>query len=84
MIVIPLRDLVHAELLDDAPSSGVLTLVRLEKQPSCFARVLGVGPDVRDTHVGERYVISRLQGIEVGAGQVVLPESAILARMEEA
>ena len=78
MIVQPLRDLVLVALEDEAPTPSAIEVVRLDRPPTCYARVLAVGPEVRDTRVGQRVAISRLQGIVVGE-QLLLPEGAVLA-----
>ena len=81
MKISPLRNLVLVTL-DATPerSVGSLVLVELERQPSTWGTVNAVGPEVRDVEVGARYVVSRLQGIEVD-GRVLLPELAVLARV---
>ena len=71
-------------LLPDEPAAGGLVRpVRLERPPSTRAIVEAVGPDVRDVRVGQRVIVSRLQGVAVGDALLVLPESAILAYTEE-
>ena len=84
MNIIPLRNFVLVELSDeDAPSASGLTLVKLERDPSTQAVVLAIGPEVRDTRVGQRVIVSRLQGINVD-GRVLLAESAVLGVLEDA
>ena len=83
MNIEPLRDYVLVELRDmTAPSASDIEIVRLDATPSRYARVLAVGPDVRETTVGTTVIISKLQGFDI-AGQLVLPESAILATVPE-
>jgi co-chaperonin GroES (HSP10) len=85
MNIAPLRNMILVKL-EDAPeparASGIV-VARLEREPSCHAVVLAIGPDVRETRVGAHVVVSRLQGIEI-AGQVMLQESAVLAYLEDA
>lgn len=78
--VLPLRDLVLVVLEEPPAPSALVTVVRLERQPTTLARVHAIGPEVRETHVGQRVIVSRLQGIEVGT-EVLLPESAVLAHL---
>ncbi len=81
-MITPLRDLVLVELRDAAPApSGLVSVVRLERPVSTYARVLAIGEEVRDVALGASVVISRLQGIEIGSEQLLLPESAVLAQM---
>lgn len=81
MTITPLRDLVLVELEDAPASSGAIQVVRLDTQPSMYARVIAVGPECREARAGVRCIVSRLQGIEVD-GRVLLPESAVLAYVE--
>lgn len=76
----PLRDKVLVRLAAlDTPSDGVVQVVRLERTPTTRAIVVACGDEVRDIRAGQRVVISRLQGVEVGGELLVLPESAVLA-----
>lgn len=85
MSVRPLRDRVLVQLAaSDAPTAGLIQVARLSKQPSMRATVLSVGPEVREVDVGDAVVVSRLQGVEIGDGAVLLPESAVLAHDTEA
>lgn len=78
-MITPLRDQVYVELTAlNEPQQGAISVVRLERQPSTRARVLAIGEDVRDVQVGERVIISRLQGIEVGEGRLLIVEDAVL------
>ena len=80
MTITPLRAQVLVEL-EPALESEVgarLVVVRQHVQPSVWARVIAVGPEVREVRAGDRIVVSRLQGIQVG-GNVLLPEAAVLA-----
>lgn len=81
MIPKPQRDWLLVALEDEAPpaNGGLVAVVRLARPASTYARVVAVGPEVRDVRVGAKVVISRLQGIEIGDGQLLLPESAVLA-----
>lgn len=83
MTVTPLRSqvLVELESATEAPAAAGLVVVRAHVQPSVWARVVAVGPEVREVCVGERVVVSRLQGVQVGAA-VLLPESAVLAHAD--
>lgn len=79
-IITPLRDQVLVELRPEpAPAEGLIAVARLATPPTTFATVRAIGDDVRDVRVGADVVISRLQGIEVGNGFLMLPESAVLA-----
>lgn len=80
----PLRDMVLVALRDEAtPAGGAIQVVRLDRPPSTHATVLAVGPDVKDAVAEQCVVISRLQGIAIGDDRLLLPESAILATMED-
>jgi co-chaperonin GroES (HSP10) len=80
----PLRDRVLVLLSAlDTPSEGAIQLVRLERTPTTRAVVVACGDEVRDVRAGQRVVISRLQGVEVGAELLLLPESAVLATESE-
>lgn len=84
MTITPLRAQVLVEL-EPANESAVgagLVVLRQHVPPSAWARVVAVGPEVREVVPGERVVVSRLQGIQVGTA-VLLPESAVLAHAEE-
>lgn len=79
-MITPLRDMVLVELRDDAPPHrGVIAVIRTERQPSTRARVVAIGDEVRDLAAGVNVVISRLQGIEIANGMLLIPESAVLA-----
>lgn len=80
-MITPLRDMVLVQLADDVapPTASGIVVQRLARQPSTHATVLACGPEVVDATPGVAVVISRLQGIEVGTGLLLLPESAILA-----
>ena len=80
-MITPLRDLVLVEMLHDgiAADNGVIQVVRLDRPVSTYATVCAIGEDVRDVTVGARVVISRLQGIEIAGGALLIPESAVLA-----
>ena len=83
MTVTPLRNQVLVTLdtqVHTVTESG-LVVQRLHQEPSMYATVIAVGPEVRETSVGKRVVVSRLQGIQVGDA-VLLPESAVLAHAE--
>lgn len=82
-MITPLRDRVLVRLLPlNAPAEGLVSVVRLERQPTTYAEVVAVGEDIVEVAVGARVVISRLQGIEVGDDMLMLPESAVLAHAE--
>ena len=77
----PLRNLILVTLRDAPTTSvGLLEVVKFDKTPSMFADTDAVGPDVREVSVGDRIVVSRLQGVTVD-NQVLLPETAVLARV---
>lgn len=83
MKVTPLRAFVLVVLEHTTErTAGTLVLPQFAQQPSVFARVRAIGPDVRDVRVGARVIVSRLQGIEIADG-VLLPESAVLAQASE-
>lgn len=76
MSTIPLgrQVLIHPE--PTAPKSAIL--VTLESDgPHQWATVLAIGPEVRDTVVGQRVYASTNQGHWVGA-DMLIPETAIL------
>ena len=85
MRVEPLRDmvLVAPDDVDEAPAAGAIQVVRLEAPPTWRGVVRATGPEVREARVGQRVVMSRLQGIEIDGG-VLLPEAAILGYLTEA
>ena len=81
-MITPLRDWVLVDMRDATPSSlsnAIIQVVRLERPVSTYATVCAIGEDVRDVEVGARVVISRLQGIEIAGGALLIPESAVLA-----
>jgi co-chaperonin GroES (HSP10) len=81
-MITPLKDRVVVQIVEaPAPTTGVIAVVRTDKQPATRGKVVAVGPDVLDARVGATVVISRLQGIEVGAELLVLPESAVLGEV---
>ena len=77
MTITPLRHFVALTALDTPAYAGALTLVRAE-HPTRRYRVIACGPEVRDLRVGDVVLMSRLQGIDVGAWTLA-PESAVLA-----
>jgi co-chaperonin GroES (HSP10) len=80
----PLAANVVVRLVADAPArGGLIKPVELERRPQTRAVVEAVGPEVRDVRVGQRVLVSRLQGVAVGDNLLVLPESAVLAFLEE-
>lgn len=81
--ITPLRNLILVALEEEPEVEGAIQVVRVDgRPPSCYARVLALGPDVRDAVVDAPVVISRLQGVEVADG-LLIPEDAILAVREE-
>lgn len=80
-MITPLRDMVLVQLAADVapPTASGIVVQRLARQPSTHATVVAVGAEVVDATPGDAVVISRLQGIEVGDGKLLLPESAVLA-----
>lgn len=83
MTVTPLRNqvLVQLDTAAQTRTASGIVVQRLHQEPSMYATVQAVGPEVRETRAGERVVVSRLQGIQVGDA-VLLPESAVLAHVE--
>ena len=79
-MITPLRNQVLVELRETpvAPS-GLVSVVRLERPPSVRAVVVACGDEVRDIELGDAVVISRLQGIEIAGGALLLPAEAVLA-----
>lgn len=67
--------------LEDVPEDvkQLIYTVRLEKEPQAIGIVEAVGLDVLDVQVGQRVLISRLQGLMVGPSSIIVPESAVLA-----
>lgn len=82
MNIEPLRDFVLVELHEEreTPTASGIAIVRTSTTPSRFARILAIGPDVREARVGDEVVISKLQGYEIDR-RLVLPETAILATL---
>lgn len=78
MTVTPLQDFVLAALLPEPKPDSALVVVDWRPRNTCRAQILAVGPEVRDTRVGQTVVISRLQGTTIGSEQVLLRESAVL------
>jgi co-chaperonin GroES (HSP10) len=71
--------MVLVKLRDEPESENAIIIVRAARQPTTRATVLAIGEEVRDVTVGALVVISRLQGIEIAGGALLLPESAVLA-----
>lgn len=84
MKLTPLADQIVARLLTEPEHAGHIEVVRLQAPASTRAEVVAVGPDVREVRVGQRVLVSRLQGIEVNLAEplVLLPEGAVLAFLE--
>lgn len=81
----PLADNVVVRLLaNERADDGLVRPVELEQRPQVRAIIEAVGPDTLDVRVGQRVLISRLQGIAVKDDLLVLPEAAVLAFLEEA
>jgi co-chaperonin GroES (HSP10) len=81
-VITPLRDIVLVQLAPNVapPTASGIVVQRREREPSTHATVVAVGAEVVDARRGDAVVISRLQGIDVGDGALLLPESAILAK----
>ena len=73
----PLKNHVLVELMPEAPRSALLTVITnpSRAQP---AQVVAIGPEVRDVKVGQRVLVSRLAGQEIG-DKVLLREESVLA-----
>lgn len=80
-MITPLRNQVLMRLipLDEPNAGGLIQVARLERQPTTRATAVAVGDEVREVEVGTRYVISRLQGIEVSDTLLLIGEEAVLA-----
>lgn len=83
MNIRPLRDNIVVRLLDEPTPQGLIVQVELAQRPSATAEVEAVGPAVRDARVGQRVVVSRLQGTQVAGDppRLVLRERAVLATL---
>lgn len=79
MNVHPLRNLVVVTLEPEPEPDGLIQVVRQHREPSCLARIDAVGPECREATPGRACVVSRLQGVVLEDGRVVLPDTAILA-----
>ena len=78
MTITPLRTFVALTALD-APRTEVAGILLMRADhPTRRMRVTACGPEVRDLRVGDTVLVSRLQGIEVGAWTLVR-EDAVLA-----
>lgn len=82
MVIEPMRDMVLVRLVATPKKAGRIKVVELEAQPSHEAMVEAVGPEVRDALVGQRVVVSRLQGMALDNNRILLPEAAILGYLE--
>lgn len=77
MTLQPLQDYVLVTLLPEPPRSTLLHVIALPSRAQP-AEVVAVGPEVRDVKAGERVLVSRLAGQEVG-DKVLLREESVLA-----
>jgi co-chaperonin GroES (HSP10) len=80
----PFHDYLVVRLLPEpAKPAPFVVPVHLQDHPSAHAEVLAIGPEVRDSQVGDHVVVSRLQGYQVEFGEPVLllRESAVLAHL---
>jgi len=87
MHIEPLRDYLVLRLLPEPKKpSGLVTPVALQQRPSAHAEILAIGPEVWDCAIGQKVVVSRLQGYSVDLGTPVLlvREAAVLAHLEAA
>lgn len=75
----PLRDLLVVRPLPHAPRSTVLSVVE-PARTSSHAMVVACGPEVRDLAVGQRIVMSTLQGVSIDLGEplILLRAGAVL------
>ena len=80
--LIPLGDLVVVELLPEPPRSSLLVVITSPSR-SQLAKIVAIGPEVRDVQVGERVLVSRLAGQDVG-DKVILQERSVLAHVKDA
>ncbi len=79
----PLRDWLVVRLLPEPKPQGLIQTVELHARPSVHAEIVAVGPETREARVGQRVVVSRLQGITVDLGEplVLMRETAVLATL---
>lgn len=78
----PLKNFVVLELEDETenlPSPGVIVLVGGTEPRVRYAKVLTVGPEVRDLRPGQRVLASITAGVELAQDHLVVPQDAILA-----
>ena len=79
----PLRDFLVVRLLPEPKPAGLIVAVALSQKPSVHAEVLAVGSEVRDIQVGQKVIVSRLQGtlIELDEPVILMRESAVLGTL---
>ena len=77
--IIPLRNMVLVRFQDEGLQEGELVVIRDPKlvRP---ARVLAVGPEVRDIKPDMVALVNRVAGTSIGE-QVLVPESAIVGTL---
>ena len=73
----PLQDYILVRLLPEPARSTVLVVLSSPSRAQP-AEVVAVGPEVRDVKPGEKVLVSKLAGQEVG-DRVILREESVLA-----
>ena len=79
MTLLPLQNYVLVELLPEAPRSALLVVISSPARAQ-RAKVVAVGPEVKDVKAGAEVLVSRLAGQEVG-DKVLLREESVLATL---
>ena len=77
----PLGARVLVELLPEQARSSVLVVFAAPSRAQP-AKIVAIGPEVRDCKVGDRVLVSRLAGQEVG-DKVLMPEASVLAFLKD-
>jgi hypothetical protein len=77
----PLGSNLLLELEPEAEQSSVIQVQKSLVDLVRYAKVLSVGPEVRDTSVGQRVIASVTAGTELGGMGMLIKESAILAHI---
>lgn len=76
--VAPLGRWMLLELEPVPPKSSVLVVIEDAPSHAQWAKVLRVGPLVRDVTPDSRVCVSTLQGVQIGNGLMLLPETSVL------
>ena len=75
----PCGNRVLVTLMPDPPRSDLLVVITSPSRAQ-RAKVVAIGPEVRDVKPGELVLVSRLAGQEVG-DKVLMPEGSVLAHL---